>query len=233
MEQAKILVVDHDERAYEPLKPGLAKHGYDMHTTTRAPHALSLAGVHGYQAALVSVPFIRDNSLVAGLHAELPNLPVIAVFSPDAYAIPTQVIEIADNSLGKPLALEPLRLMLDRTLELAVLRSRLKQQRQRGCATLVQRLVAEATDSVPMEAVTSFDEMLVANLRAIVPNMEVLGRGSLHRAVLSYVEKLLLSVVLVECRGNQVKASDILGINRNTLRKKLRDFGLTISRRSG
>jgi DNA-binding protein Fis len=62
--------------------------------------------------------------------------------------------------------------------------------------------------------------------------MEVLGRGSLYRAVLSHVEKLLLSVVMSECRGNQVKAAEILGINRNTLRKKLREFGIPSPRKS-
>jgi two-component system nitrogen regulation response regulator GlnG len=62
--------------------------------------------------------------------------------------------------------------------------------------------------------------------------MEALGRGSLHRAVLSYVEKLLLTVVLTECHGNQVKSAEILGINRNTLRKKLRELEITLLRRS-
>jgi two-component system, NtrC family, nitrogen regulation response regulator GlnG len=74
---------------------------------------------------------------------------------------------------------------------------------------------------------------LVQKLRTIVPNLEVIGRGMLYRAVLSHVEKLLLSVVLSECRGNQVKSADILGINRNTLRKKLREFGITSPRRNG
>jgi DNA-binding protein Fis len=50
--------------------------------------------------------------------------------------------------------------------------------------------------------------------------------------VLSHVEKLLLTVVLKECRGNQVKSADILGINRNTLRKKMRELQITPWRRS-
>jgi DNA-binding protein Fis len=62
--------------------------------------------------------------------------------------------------------------------------------------------------------------------------MGVVGRGTLHRAVLSHVEKLLLTIVLNECRGNQLRSADILGINRNTLRRKLRDFGISHPRRS-
>jgi two-component system nitrogen regulation response regulator GlnG len=66
-----------------------------------------------------------------------------------------------------------------------------------------------------------------------VRHFEVLGRGALHRALLSHMEKLLLTVVLGECRGNQVRAADILGINRNTLRKKIREFGIAILRGGG
>ena len=71
------------------------------------------------------------------------------------------------------------------------------------------------------------EDALVRRLRTLMPSLELLGRGSLYRAVLSYVEKLLLTVVLHECRGNQVKAASILGINRNTLRKKIHEFGLS------
>ena len=44
--------------------------------------------------------------------------------------------------------------------------------------------------------------------------------------VLAEIEKPLLSVVLEQTRGNQTRASEILGLNRGTLRKKLKAPGL-------
>ena len=45
--------------------------------------------------------------------------------------------------------------------------------------------------------------------------------GALHELFLGAAEKPLLEVVLRHADGNQSKAADWLGINRNTLRRKL------------
>ena len=233
MVQAKILVLDPDTQPYEPLKSGLAAHGYEIHTTMTATEALSLAGAHAYQAALIALPLAQDADLLLELQAERPGLPLIIVSCQEVRFMSPPVVQLADNTVGKPLTLDALRLMLDRTLELSLLRSRLRRERQdwgEMLAPFTSNNGDEAASPAPIG--TSLDEVLVQKLRTIVPNMEVLGRGTLHRAVLSHVEKLLLSVVLSECRGNQVKSGEILGINRNTLRKKLREFGITSSRRS-
>ena len=50
--------------------------------------------------------------------------------------------------------------------------------------------------------------------------------GDLYDLVLSEVEKPLLRTVLEYTGGNQSEAASILGINRGTLRKKLRRHGL-------
>ncbi|MCO6439990.1 MAG: Fis family transcriptional regulator [Nitrococcus mobilis] len=50
--------------------------------------------------------------------------------------------------------------------------------------------------------------------------------SGLHKMVLTEVEIPLLEVVMRVCSGNQTKAAQILGINRSTLRKKLRYYGL-------
>jgi Fis family transcriptional regulator len=45
--------------------------------------------------------------------------------------------------------------------------------------------------------------------------------GALHALFIDAVEKPLLEVVLQHAEGNQSRAADWLGINRNTLRRKL------------
>jgi Fis family transcriptional regulator len=47
-----------------------------------------------------------------------------------------------------------------------------------------------------------------------------------HEMIMSAVEKPLLEVVMRHADGNQSKAADWLGINRNTLRRKLTDHNL-------
>ena len=47
-----------------------------------------------------------------------------------------------------------------------------------------------------------------------------------YQMVLSEVEAPLLQVVLEHTQGNQSRAAEILGLNRGTLRKKLKDYNL-------
>ena len=48
--------------------------------------------------------------------------------------------------------------------------------------------------------------------------------GALYDMVLARVEKPLLEVVLDYAGGNQTRAADLLGLNRNTLRKKMKMY---------
>jgi Fis family transcriptional regulator len=51
--------------------------------------------------------------------------------------------------------------------------------------------------------------------------------GDLHEMVLQQVERPLLARVLEYTGGNQSRAAAVLGINRATLRKKLRHYGIS------
>lgn len=55
-------------------------------------------------------------------------------------------------------------------------------------------------------------------------------KGILYKSVLKEIEKPLLEQTLKRCEGNQLKASRILGINRNTMRSKIRKLGIDTNR---
>ena len=55
--------------------------------------------------------------------------------------------------------------------------------------------------------------------------------GLYHR-ILREIEYPLLSAALAATRGNQIRAADLLGVNRNTLRKKIRDLDIQVIRTS-
>ncbi|MFC1703189.1 helix-turn-helix domain-containing protein [Candidatus Omnitrophota bacterium] len=55
-------------------------------------------------------------------------------------------------------------------------------------------------------------------------------RNELYKFVIEMVEKPLIERVLERTDGNQLKAARILGINRNTLRAKIKRLGIDVEK---
>lgn len=70
------------------------------------------------------------------------------------------------------------------------------------------------------ECVTHSIEQYFADLNGEQPN-------NLHNFFINEVEKPFLRVVMQKVNGNQSQAATILGINRNTLRKKLKTYDIS------
>ena len=76
----------------------------------------------------------------------------------------------------------------------------------------------------------SFEEVVQRQLTTYLQQLDLLETGDLHAVVISQVEKPLIELVLDNTRGNQLKAAEILGINRNTLRKKMTDLKIAVKK---
>mgnify|MGYP003308670784 FL=1 len=59
---------------------------------------------------------------------------------------------------------------------------------------------------------------------------DMLPATGLYDRILKEVERPLIVHTLQATRGNQLKASDVLGLNRNTLRKKIRELDIPVVR---
>jgi two-component system nitrogen regulation response regulator GlnG len=58
-----------------------------------------------------------------------------------------------------------------------------------------------------------------------------LPTSGLYDRVLREVERPLIALSLAATKGNQIKAASLLGLNRNTLRKKIQELGIDVSRK--
>jgi two-component system nitrogen regulation response regulator GlnG len=76
----------------------------------------------------------------------------------------------------------------------------------------------------------SLETLVDRKLRACFVNVEKLDSGDLYNMVIEQVERPLISFLLEKTRWNQVRAANILGINRNTLRKKITDLNIEMKK---
>jgi two-component system, NtrC family, nitrogen regulation response regulator GlnG len=73
----------------------------------------------------------------------------------------------------------------------------------------------------------SLEETVRRKLQAYFHQPAAMPLTDLHALIISQVEKPLIELTLEYTGGNQLKAAELLGINRNTLRKKITEFKIT------
>ncbi|MDC0206833.1 Fis family transcriptional regulator [Nitrospinae bacterium] len=71
---------------------------------------------------------------------------------------------------------------------------------------------------------TFLEKWLDKSIKQYVGAMDEKNNGHLHELIIGGIEKPLVEIVLKETNGNQTQAANILGINRNTLRKKISEY---------
>lgn len=96
----------------------------------------------------------------------------------------------------------------------------------------VDEILPVVATRVPLEDL-AFEEMVKSKLAGLLARIDGYPVHDLYDKVLARVERPLFDLVLAHTGGNQLKAAEILGLNRNTLRKKLADLGLRSKGRAG
>jgi two-component system nitrogen regulation response regulator GlnG len=76
----------------------------------------------------------------------------------------------------------------------------------------------------------SLESYLEMKMGDFVRGMKSGAAKNLHPILISAVERPLIASVLQETQGNQIQAAELLGLNRNTLRKKIVDLHIPMKR---
>jgi two-component system nitrogen regulation response regulator GlnG len=101
--------------------------------------------------------------------------------------------------------------------------------------TLMSRDLALATRDTTVAAYDdmSLEEVVRLKLREYFRQTRDVDPTDLYALIMERVERPLIELTLERTRGNQLKAAAILGINRNTLHKKITELKIAPKRREG
>jgi two-component system nitrogen regulation response regulator GlnG len=123
-----------------------------------------------------------------------------------------------------------------RQLENAVRRLGLTSQHAEITVAEVQNVLGHQPDLAPLRGAASDTEKLGASVarhlqRYFDLHGDMLPPDGLYGRILREIEMPLIEIALDATGGNQAKCADLLGINRNTLRKKITELEIEVTRR--
>jgi len=76
----------------------------------------------------------------------------------------------------------------------------------------------------------SLEDYLEWKMGDFVKGMRDGSGRNLHPMLITAIERPLITRALQETKGNQIQAAELLGLNRNTLRKKIHDLHIPVKR---
>ena len=93
-------------------------------------------------------------------------------------------------------------------------------------STVIQSIDEMTDDSQKEQEISQLYNAVKHSIRRYLYELDGGTPNQMYDMVLRQVEQPLLEAVLDHTRGNQSKAAEYLGLNRGTLRKKLRTYNL-------
>jgi len=101
---------------------------------------------------------------------------------------------------------------------------------KRACILSEEPVLHSEDFDIKQHQIRSIGKFMETKLKGFMKNIKSFEKFDLYNMVIPEVEKALIVMVIKETRGNQIKASQLLGINRNTLRSKIKKLGIKIKR---
>lgn len=119
----------------------------------------------------------------------------------------------------------PAHLDLTHTLLITGSRSVLKR-----ASKFMHMIARQKTAEVNGKEALSLEDYLEWKMGEFVKGMRNGSGRNLHPLLISAIERPLITRALQETKGNQIQAAELLGLNRNTLRKKIHDLHIVVKR---
>ena len=150
----------------------------------------------------------------------------------------TDLRQVADQSridllvLGKGLKFEELTLAQTKInlSSTVVLAGPLPVQ---DIVSVIRGLVGEGRKGIPIKSIdkVTLEDYVESKFGEFIRAMKASSARSLYSTIIHAVERPMIELALRETQGNQIQAAQLLGLNRNTLRKKITECKISVKKR--
>ena len=134
---------------------------------------------------------------------------------------------IIESKSGSSTGATPIPAHVDLTQTVAIIGSRAVLKR---ASKFLQVMVRQKAAEVNGHEALSLEDYLEWKMGDFVKGMRNGSGRNLHPMLISAIERPLITKALQETNGNQIQAAELLGLNRNTLRKKIHDLHIPMKR---
>lgn len=134
------------------------------------------------------------------------------------------IVELKPGSSGGAAAL-PTNIDLTHTLVITGSRTVLKR-----ASKFMHMMARQNSARANGKDALSLEDYLEWKMGDFVKGMRNGSGRNLHPMLITAIERPLITRALQETKGNQIQAAELLGLNRNTLRKKIHDLHILVKR---
>ena len=132
------------------------------------------------------------------------------------------IVELKPGSSGGAASM-PTNIDLTHTLVITGSRTVLKR-----ASRLMQVMARQNAAGANRKEALSLEDYLEWKMGDFVKGMRDGSGRNLHPMLINAIERPLITRALQETKGNQIQAAELLGLNRNTLRKKIHDLHIPV-----
>lgn len=205
----KVLLISADESIIKTVKTSLEPIYTIVSKKDIKPISKTVAG---FKLILLDIkPSHKIIDFIEELNASNPDILTILIASKGEIKTALNAMKAgAFDYLEKPVDAEELKVIIDKAYRYISMQAEMMMLRHKKSGLHNY----------------SIKDFLEEKLNGFICKMADVKNPNLYENVISEAEKALLGIVLKATNGNQVKAAKVLGINRNTLSKKIKDYKL-------
>jgi DNA-binding protein Fis/ActR/RegA family two-component response regulator len=238
MPKERILVASSDLDAYQKINKVLKrKIGETIHTKT-AIETIAQIEKTAFAAIFIDLDDkkIKDSRIIEKIGAKGDNTIVVLIIPRKKIALLPKIMKTHSyNYLIKPFHPSEINMVLNSaekthalSREFKALKTNIKEFEDAIKGSGQKLPSSDSKGGAAEGGPVSLEAFIEERLNRFIKKLNGAKGANFYDMIIAEIEKPLISLALKETRGNQIKAATLLGINRNTLRKKVTELRLSI-----